>query len=130
MGIVHFTSKIPPKYPKIGKNKLAHMVSYANGTDLKHFKMTFYDSLGVFKPIFGDFDFFWGSCAPLQPLITLPNNWDLPKSSKNMKNTSKYVFLASKCPEQLSKNGRNTHNACAKHFFEARIGFKATLGPF
>ena len=34
------------------------MVSYANGTDPKHFKMTFYDSLGVFKLIFGDFDFF------------------------------------------------------------------------
>ena len=45
-----------------------------------------------------------------------------------MKNTSKYVFLASKCPEQLSKSGRNTHNPCAKHFFEVRIGFRATLG--
>ena len=73
---------------------------------------------------------FLGSCARLQPLITLPNNWDLPKSSKNMKNTSKYVFLASKCPEQLPKSGRNTHNPCAKHFFEVRIGFRATLGQF
>jgi len=71
---------------------------------------------------------FLGSCAPLQSLITLPNNWDLPKSSKNMKNTSKYVFLASKCCEQLSKSGRNTHNPCAKHFFEVCIGFRATLG--
>merc|ERR1712079_156808 len=66
----------------------------------------------------------------LQPLFTLPNNCDLQKSSKNIKNTSKYVFLASKCCEQLSKSGRNTHNPCAKHFFEARIGFRATLGPF
>ena len=47
-----------------------------------------------------------------------------------MKNTSKYVFLASKCCEKLSKSGRNTHNPCAKHFFEVCIGFRATLGPF
>ena len=44
------------------------MVSYANGTDPKHFKMTFYDSLGVFKPIFGDFDFFGFLCTPAAPV--------------------------------------------------------------
>merc|ERR1712045_1098430 len=103
------------------------MVSYANGTDPKQFKMTFYDSLGCLSS-FLVILIFLGSCAPLQPLITLPNNCDLPKSSKNMKNTSKYVFLASKCPKQLSKSGRNTHNPCAKHFFEVCIGFRATLG--
>ena len=43
------------------------MVSDANGTDPKHFKMTFYDSLGVFKPIFGDFDFFGFLCTPAAP---------------------------------------------------------------
>ena len=43
------------------------MVSYANGTDPKHFKMTFYDSLGVFKPIFGDFDFLGFLCTPAAP---------------------------------------------------------------
>ena len=47
-----------------------------------------------------------------------------------MKNTSKYVFLASKCCEKLSKSARNTHFPCAKHFFEVCIGFRATLGPF
>ena len=45
-----------------------------------------------------------------------------------MKNTSKYVFLESKCCEKLSKSGQNTHNPCAKHFFEVCIGFRATLG--
>ena len=43
------------------------MVSYANGTDPKHFNMTFYDSLGVFKPIFGDFDFLGFLCTPAAP---------------------------------------------------------------
>ena len=71
------------------------MLSYASGTDPKYFKMIFYDSLGVFKHISWDFDFF-GFLCPQQPMITQPNNWDLPKSSKNMKDTSKYVFLASK----------------------------------
>ena len=65
--MTHFTPKIPPKYPKIGKNKLANMVSHANGTGRKHFKMTFYDCLGVFKPIFGDFDFFGFLCTAAAP---------------------------------------------------------------
>ena len=65
--IVYFTSETPPKYSKISKNELAHMVSYANGTDLKHFKMTFYDSFGEFKPIFGNFDFFGFLCTPVVP---------------------------------------------------------------
>ena len=43
------------------------MVSYANGTDPKHFKMTFYDSLSVLKLNFGDFDFFGFLCAAAAP---------------------------------------------------------------
>ena len=64
---MHFTPKIATKYPKIGKNELAHMVSYANGTDPKHFNMAFYDSLAVFKPFFGDFDFFVFLYTPATP---------------------------------------------------------------
>ena len=43
------------------------MVSYANGTDSKHFNMTFYDSLGVFKLTFGDFAFFGFLCTRAVP---------------------------------------------------------------
>ena len=54
---------------------------------------------------------FLGSCAPVQPLFTLPDNWDLPKSSKNMKirqntcfwhqNTS--VFGIFRCEKAVSR---------------------------
>ena len=52
------------------------MVSYANGTDPKHFKMTFYDSLGVFKPIFGDFDFFRLVSRPSDP-VKVEESWKI-----------------------------------------------------
>ena len=69
------------------------------------------------------------SCALVQPLLTLLNNWNIPKSSKNIKNTSKYVSLSSELWEELSKSVRNIHLPCAKHFIEVYIGFSETPGP-
>ena len=66
------------------------MVSYANCTDPKHFNMTFYDSLGVFKPIFGDFDFFgflYTRAAPAHAARKL-------KSSKIVEKHQKYVKIS------------------------------------
>ena len=39
-----------------------------NGTDVNHFNMSFYDSSGVFKPIFDDFDFFGFLCTRAAPV--------------------------------------------------------------
>ena len=103
---------------------LTPMVRTSN--TLKLHSMIVWGCLSIFLAIL----ILLGSCVPVQPLIMLPNNWDLPKSSKNIKTTSKYIFLASKCPYQLSKNDRNTHNPRAKFFFEVCIGFRVTLGSF
>ena len=48
----------PQNTPKIRKNGLTRMVPYTHMATLGHFNMTFEDSLGVFKTISGDFDFF------------------------------------------------------------------------
>ena len=69
---------------------------------------------------------FFDSCAPVHALDTLPNNWDLVKSSKIIKNHRKYskkLFFASKCPQQLPKNDQKTHLQCLKPFSEGSILF-------
>ena len=55
------------KWVKMGKNGLAHIVSYGAGADPKPFNMTFYDSLGMFLVIFGDFGFFRFLCTRARP---------------------------------------------------------------
>ena len=79
------------------------MVSYANGTDPKHFKMTFYDSLGVFKPIFGNFDFLGLLCTHAAP----DHAGQQLKPSKIVKKYEKYVktrVFSIKMPRTAVKN--------------------------
>ena len=45
-----------------------------------------------------------------------------------MKNTSKYMFLASKCCEQVSKSCRNSVFGCPDHFFEFLNRFPIGFG--
>ena len=55
---------------------------------------------------------FFDSCAPVHALVTLPNNWDLAKSSKIIKNhrkNTKKLFFSSTWPEQPKKNSQKTH---------------------
>merc|ERR1712141_804389 len=51
--------------------------------------MTFYDSLGVFKPIFGDFDFFGFLCTP----AALDHAAQELRPSKIVKKHEKYVKI-------------------------------------
>ena len=69
-------------------------MSNANAMDHIPFNMTLYDSLDVSEPMSGNFDFLY-SCTPVQHLNMLINYCDHTKSSKNTRNTSKYVFLES-----------------------------------
>ena len=58
--------------------------------DPKPFNMALYDSLGVFKPIFGDFDFFrfvYSRAAPVRAARYLT-------SCKIIKKNQKYVKVA------------------------------------
>ena len=86
---------------------------------LGHFNMTFYDSLGVFKTISRDFDFFEFVWTPPPPKIWA---W-LAQYGKNLKNMSKSVFWGPKCCQELSKSAQNTLFPCSNHFLEVCIGF-------
>ena len=56
--ISYNTPKIPQNTPKIRANGLTRMMSYTHSMVYGHFNVTFYDSLNMFKTIYGDFDFF------------------------------------------------------------------------
>ena len=77
-----------------------------------HFNMTFYDSLGVFKTISGDFDFFEFVWTPP------PLNYD--RDDRNMAKTSKIR-------QNTCFGGQNAVNSCQKvpktPFFRASIIF-------
>ena len=73
---------------------------------------------------------FLDSCAAMwHPEIQL-EIWDLAKTPKNVKNTGKWSFFASKRPEQLQKNARNSFLPCSDHFSEFRNRFLATFRPY
>merc|ERR1711994_661048 len=77
--------------------------------DPEPFNMAFYDSLGVFKPIFSDFDFFGFLCTQRRP----SNAAQSLRPSKIVKKHQKYVKIRVFCIKMLETGVKK----CSKHNF-------------